>query len=79
VNECKPLTAGMGMDNMIKVKCDGTGAMIVEELEREVREAVARGQGLTLVHFSAQPKPFLTLNTSPERLNTPFSSAFNTP
>ena len=38
------MVAGMGMDNMIKVRCDGAGAMIVEELEREVREAVARGQ-----------------------------------
>jgi hypothetical protein len=27
------------------------------------------GQGLALVHFSAQPQPFLTLNTSPDRLN----------
>jgi len=28
-------------------------------------------QGLTLVHFSAQPEPFPTLNTSPKRLKTP--------
>jgi hypothetical protein len=27
-------------------------------------------QGLILVHFSAQPEPFLTLNTSLKRLNS---------
>jgi hypothetical protein len=37
-----------------------------------------RGQGLTLVHFSAQPEPFLALNTSPKRLNTPSIPALNT-
>jgi len=36
-------------------------------------------QGLTLVHFSAQPEPFLTLNTSPKRVNTPSIPALNTP
>ena len=35
-------------------------------------------QGLTLVHFSAQPEPFLTLKTSPERVDTPSTSAINT-
>jgi len=39
----------------------------------------AHWQGLTLVHFSAQLEPFLTLNTSPERLNTPSTPALNTP
>jgi hypothetical protein len=29
------------------------------------------GQGITLVHCSAQPEPSLTLKTSPERLGTP--------
>jgi len=29
------------------------------------------GQGLTLVHLSAQLEPFLTLNTSPKRLRPP--------
>jgi hypothetical protein len=38
-----------------------------------------RRQGLTLVRFSAQLEPFLTLNTSPERLNTPSTTALNTP
>jgi len=32
-------------------------------------------QGLTLVRFSAQPEPFMTLNTSPKRLNTPSAPA----
>jgi len=35
--------------------------------------------GITLVHFSAQPEPLLTLNTSPQRLNTPCIPALNTP
>ena len=48
-------------------------SMTVEEVEviqeRLNREATAKGlrQGLTLVHFSAQPEPFLTKHT----LNTP--------
>ena len=39
----------------------------------------AAEQGLTLVHFSAQPEPFLALNTSPRRLNTPSTPASNDP
>jgi len=37
----------------------------------------AKRQGLTLVHFSAPPEPFLTLRTSPKRLNTPSTTAIN--
>jgi hypothetical protein len=37
------------------------------------------GQGLTLFHFSAQPEPFLTLNTFRKRLNNPSTPALNTP
>ena len=36
-------------------------------------------QGLTLIHLLAQPEPFLTLNTSPKRLNTPSTPALDTP
>jgi len=36
-------------------------------------------QGLTLVHFSAQPEPFLTFNTSPKRLKNPSTPALNSP
>jgi hypothetical protein len=36
-------------------------------------------QGLALVHFSARPEPFLTLNPSPKRLNSPSIPALNTP
>ena len=36
-----------------------------------VEKVAAAGRGLTLVHFSAQPEPNLTLNTSPKRLNVP--------
>jgi len=35
----------------------------------------ARRQGLTIVHFSAQPEPFPTLKISPDRLNTPSNPA----
>jgi hypothetical protein len=35
-------------------------------------------QWLTVVHFSAQPEPFLTLNTSSKRLSTPSTPALNT-
>ena len=31
----------------------------------------AQGQGLTLIHLSAHPEPFLTLKTSTKALNTP--------
>lgn len=37
------LVMGIGMDNMIKVKCDESGAMIAVELEKEVEAAKARG------------------------------------
>ena len=37
------------------------------------------GQGLTLVHFSAEPEPFLSLKTSPKALSTPSTLAINTP
>ena len=33
--------------------------------------AYAASQGLTLVHFSVKPEPFLTLKTSPTAQNTP--------
>jgi hypothetical protein len=36
-------------------------------------------QGLTLVYFSAQPEPFLTLNKFPKRIHTPSEPALNTP
>ena len=36
-------------------------------------------QGLTLVHFSAQPEPFLTLKISPKRIITPSTPAINNP
>jgi len=39
---------------------------------------LAHEQGLTLVYFSAQPEPFLTLSTSPKRLNNPSNPALNT-
>ena len=29
------------------------------------------GQGLTLIHFSAQPEPYLTLDTSPNASTPP--------
>ena len=40
--------------------------------------SLAHEQGLTLVYFSAQPEPFLTLSTSPKRLNNPSNPALNT-
>ena len=37
------MVMGIGMDNMVKVKCDADGAMIAEELEKEVLAAKERG------------------------------------
>lgn len=37
------MVMGLGMDNMIKVKCDERGAMIAEELEKEIIAAKERG------------------------------------
>jgi len=48
-------------------------------LSELICEDTDRRQGLTLVHFSAQAEPFLTLNTSPNRLNTLSTPALNTP
>ena len=39
----------------------------------------SRRQGLTLVHFSAESVPFLSLKTVPKRLNAPSHAAVNTP
>ena len=44
-----------------------------------VQPVAARYQGLTLVHFTAQPEPFVTLNISPKRQNTPSTTAIHTP
>ena len=38
------MVMGLGMENMVKVKCDESGAMIAEELEKEVQAAKERGQ-----------------------------------
>ena len=49
--------------------------------EPEITERELTGnsrQGLTLVHFSAQPEPFLTHETTLHTLNTP-SHPLNTP
>ena len=63
VNECMPLVSGEA------------------DADADVHRGRGHrpGQGLTLVHFSAQPEPFLTLNTSSKRLNTPSTPAFHTP
>ena len=38
------------------------------------------GQGLTLVHFSAQPEPFVSLKLQPKHpLNTPWTLSYLTP
>ena len=37
----------------------------------EVRGVITQRQGLALVHFSAQPEPFLTQNTPSTPRNTP--------
>ena len=37
------MVMGLGMDNMVKVKCDERGAMIPEELEKEILAAKERG------------------------------------
>jgi len=65
MNECKPLVPGG--------EGAGCGGLVRARAGRAAR------QGLSLVHFSAQPEPFLTLNTSPKRLNTASIPAFNTP
>mmetsp|Transcript_21615 Transcript_21615/g.34994 ORF Transcript_21615/g.34994 Transcript_21615/m.34994 type:complete len:995 (+) Transcript_21615:136-3120(+) len=38
------MTLGLGMDNMVTVACDESGAMLAEELEKAVILAKARGQ-----------------------------------
>jgi hypothetical protein len=43
-------------------------------LPRPSSDSESRDQGLTLVHFSAQREPFLTLNTSPKRLKHPLNT-----
>jgi hypothetical protein len=53
-----------------------------EGASNEPRVAQRRAElkaGVCTVHFSAQPKLFLTLKTSPTRLNTPSGPTLNTP
>jgi glutamate decarboxylase len=38
------MVMGLGMDNMVKVKCDESGRMMAEELDKEIVLAKARGQ-----------------------------------
>jgi len=69
VNECKPLAAGMagrGVDGEDTARVGGGGGggggMVTP---------LGTGQGLTLVHFSAQPEPYLTRNATLYTPNTP--------
>jgi len=52
---------------------------LAEHFTHALHKGQGQGQGLTLVHFSAQSEPFLTLNTSPKRLSTPSTTALHTP
>jgi len=47
--------------------------------KRIIADGMHQGQGLTLVHFSAQFEPFLSLETSPKRLNPRHKYPLNTP
>jgi len=71
VNECKPLPAATSPSSAV------TAASAPSHAASAC--ALAVKQGLTLVHFSAQPQPFLTLKTSPTALNTPSTPAINIP
>jgi hypothetical protein len=51
----------------------------VDDLLDSAKSAFAKRQGLTLVRFTAQPEPFLTLHTSLKRVNTPSDPALNSP
>ena len=55
-------------------------AAVAPEVENMLAAALSPGgQELTLVHFSAQPEPFLTLQPSPKRPTTSSTPAINTP
>jgi hypothetical protein len=60
VNECKPLLRGLFADSALAA---------IAELERLVSSS--GGQGLTLVHFSAQLQPCLSQESTLHTLNTP--------
>jgi len=66
VDECKPLMLGTSFLAQIGPGLAGAWAHY-------------RLAGAYLVHFLAEPEPFLTLNTSPKRLNTPSTPALSTP
>ena len=57
MDECKPLIAGIVLDSPFSS---------LNKLIMELVDQFTEGQGLTLVHFSAQPKPFWShLTVSP--------------
>ena len=55
--------------------CGGLAGAALEKEMASLKGVVDTAAGLPLFHFSAQPEPFPTLNTSPERLNTPSTPA----
>jgi len=62
VDECKPLDPG-AFDNFSRFSAQFRDRMMTAADYLGKITAMGLGQGLTLVHFSAQPEPFLTQNT----------------
>ena len=66
-----------GRSTSIKTMCfrnlsiDGKKTMLQEDGKLWLILQGSPKQGLTLVHFSAQPAPFVSLKTTHKRLNTP--------
>jgi len=71
MDECKPLLLGSCVDHA-KLKTKVRRLYDIANILSSLR------QGLTLVHFSAKPEPFLTHNT-PESPNTRPKHPLNTP
>jgi hypothetical protein len=61
------------------VNKQGTRRWWIMSPESNFIHAWEAGAYTTLVHFSAQPEPFLTLKTALVHLNTPCTPALNTP
>jgi len=89
VDECKPL--GMGLVGVqlcvvtavcaaLAISSDAAALLdfVTSPSTAPWELLVYCGQGLTLVHFSAQPEPFLTQNTPYTPLNTT-ENALNIP
>jgi hypothetical protein len=71
VDDCKPLVNGLELVGQALRVTMAPVAVPAAEAVAAVQAQAGMGQGLTLVHFSAQLKPCLTNKNTVHTLHTP--------